>query len=65
MSPLLIAALSPFWSSSFGSTSPMAESQMPKNTSAMNILEDALEPALYQDEFATLALVSTGENSRE
>jgi hypothetical protein len=32
---------------------------------AMNRLEDALEPVLYPDLFATLALVSTGENLRE
>jgi hypothetical protein len=31
----------------------------------MNELEDALEPVLYVDNFATLALVSTGENLRE
>jgi|SRR5665213_941763 len=31
----------------------------------MNILEDALESALEEDLFATLALVSTGENLRE
>ena len=31
----------------------------------MNILEDALEPVLDKDNFATLALVSTGEDLRE
>ena len=31
----------------------------------MDELEDTLGPALYADEFATLALVSTGENVRE
>lgn len=31
----------------------------------MNLLEDSLEPLLDQDHFATLALVSTGENLRE
>jgi hypothetical protein len=31
----------------------------------MNLLEDALEPVLDQDRFATLALVSTGEDLRE
>ena len=31
----------------------------------MNIMEDALETVLYQDRFATLALVSTGEGLRE
>jgi hypothetical protein len=31
----------------------------------MNLLEDALEPVLEQGRFATLALVSTGENLRE
>jgi hypothetical protein len=31
----------------------------------MNLFEDALEPALDQEGFATLALVSTGENLRE
>jgi len=31
----------------------------------MNILEDALEPVLSQGNFATLALVSTGEDLRE
>jgi len=31
----------------------------------MNLLEDALESALDQDRFATLALVSTGEGLRE
>ena len=31
----------------------------------MNDLEDALEPLLSQDNFATLALVSTGEDLRE
>ena len=31
----------------------------------MNALEDGLTPALAGDDFATLALVSTGENLRE
>jgi hypothetical protein len=31
----------------------------------MNLLEDALEPVLDQDHFATLALVSTSEDLRE
>lgn len=31
----------------------------------MNLLEDALEPILDQNDFATLALVSTGEDLRE
>lgn len=31
----------------------------------MNLLEDTLEPVLEQDHFATLALVSTGEDLRE
>jgi hypothetical protein len=31
----------------------------------MNVLEDALESALEEDRFATLALVSTGEDLRE
>jgi hypothetical protein len=31
----------------------------------MNVLEDALEPVLNQDQFATLALVSTGGHLRE
>src|ERR1700733_5907910 len=31
----------------------------------MNLLEDSLEPVLEQGRFATLALVSTGENLRE
>jgi hypothetical protein len=31
----------------------------------MNLLEDTLESALEEDRFATLALVSTGENLRE
>ena len=31
----------------------------------MNLLEDTLEPALDQDHFATLELVSTGEDLRE
>lgn len=31
----------------------------------MNLLEDSLEPLLDQDQFATLALVTTGENLRE
>ena len=31
----------------------------------MDIMEDALEPLLEKDGFATLALVSTGENLRE
>ena len=31
----------------------------------MNVLEDALESALQKERFATLALVSTGENLRE
>jgi Family of unknown function (DUF695) len=31
----------------------------------MNLLEDMLGPALFEGEFATLALVSTGENLRE
>jgi len=32
---------------------------------SMNALEDVLEPAVEHDQFATLALVSTGENLRE
>ena len=39
---------------------PMAEEHQ-----RMNLLEDALESALDQDHFATLALVSTGEDLRE
>jgi hypothetical protein len=31
----------------------------------MNLLEDALEPVLDQNQFATLALVSTGDDLRE
>jgi hypothetical protein len=31
----------------------------------MDILEDTLAPVLFEGEFATLALVSTGENLRE
>ena len=31
----------------------------------MNLLEDMLGPALFEGEFATLALVSTGENLHE
>jgi hypothetical protein len=31
----------------------------------MNLLEDSLEPILDQDDFATLAIVTTGENLRE
>jgi Family of unknown function (DUF695) len=31
----------------------------------MNLLEDILAPVLREEEFATLALVSTGENLRE
>jgi hypothetical protein len=31
----------------------------------MNLLEDTLEPVLGEDRFATLALVSTGEDLRE
>jgi hypothetical protein len=31
----------------------------------MNLLEDSLEPILGQDDFATLAIVTTGENLRE
>jgi hypothetical protein len=31
----------------------------------MNLLEDVLEPVLNEDGFATLALVSTGEDLRE
>lgn len=31
----------------------------------MNLLEDTLESVLKNDRFATLALVSTGENLRE
>jgi hypothetical protein len=31
----------------------------------MDALEDALAPSLYEDNLATLALVSTGENLRE
>lgn len=31
----------------------------------MDAMEDALEPVLGKDNFATLALVSTGENLRE
>jgi hypothetical protein len=31
----------------------------------MDVLEDALDSVLYQDSFATLALVSTGEDLRE
>jgi hypothetical protein len=31
----------------------------------MNLLEDSLEPILDQDDFATLVLVTTGENFRE
>ena len=36
-----------------------------KEHAAMNLLEDTLEPVLYQNAFATLALVATGENLRE
>ena len=31
----------------------------------MDLMEDALEPQMEKDGFATLALVSTGENLRE
>jgi hypothetical protein len=31
----------------------------------MNLLENMLEPSTFEEEFATLALVSTGENLRE
>lgn len=31
----------------------------------MDLMEDALEPLMEKDGFATLALVSTGENLRE
>jgi hypothetical protein len=31
----------------------------------MNLLEDSLEPILGQDDFATLGIVTTGENLRE
>lgn len=31
----------------------------------MDLLEDLLGPSVYKDQFATLALVSTGENLRE
>src|ERR1700694_3863645 len=39
---------------------PMAEEHQ-----RMNLLEDILEPVLDQDHFATLALVTTGEDLRE
>jgi hypothetical protein len=39
---------------------PMAEDHQ-----RMNLMEDALEPALDRDRFATLAIVSTGEDLRE
>ncbi|WP_109489058.1 DUF695 domain-containing protein [Occallatibacter savannae] len=44
-----------------------SETGMPESEQhqRMNELEDALEPVLENDRFATLALVSTGENSRE
>ena len=44
-----------------------SESGMPykEGHARMNALEDALAPALAGDDFATLALVSTGENLRE
>lgn len=42
-------------------------SGMPDSTEhqRMNVMEDAMEPFLENDGFATLALVSTGENLRE
>jgi hypothetical protein len=38
---------------------------VPEEHKQMNLLEDTLEPVLDQGPFATLALVSTGENLRE
>jgi Family of unknown function (DUF695) len=37
----------------------------PEEHRRMNLLEDSLEPILGQDNFAILALVTTGENLRE
>jgi hypothetical protein len=48
------------WKYSSDSGQPYTEEH-----AAMNLLEDTLEPVLFQDDFATLALVSTGENLRE
>jgi len=44
-----------------------SENGMPsaEDLQGMNLLEDALGPVLYQDGFATLAIVSTGEDLRE
>jgi hypothetical protein len=44
-----------------------SENGMPfkEENARMNALEDGLTPALAGDDFATLALVSTGENLRE
>ena len=48
------------WKYQSESGQPIAEDHQ-----QMNLLEDALEAALEEDQFATLALVSTGENLRE
>lgn len=44
-----------------------SESGMPSadERERMDELEDAIAPTIESDGFATLALVSTGENSRE
>jgi Family of unknown function (DUF695) len=48
------------WKYQSESGQPVAEEHQ-----RMNLLEDALEPTLNQAEFATLALISTGEGLRE
>jgi uncharacterized protein DUF695 len=48
------------WKYQSESGQPIAEDHQ-----QMNLLEDALESALEEDHFATLALVSTGEDLRE
>ena len=62
---LLIQPLSPYDSSSSGDTNRRAVSRSPEDHERMNALEDALESVLKEEGFATLALVSTGENLRE
>ena len=62
---ILIDPPSPFASLSFGSTSRQTGSPSAKNYRRMIQLENALESALKKDHFATLSLVSTGENLRE
>jgi hypothetical protein len=48
------------WKYQSESGQPIAEDHQ-----RMNLLEDALESAIEEDRFATLALVSTGEDLRE